>query len=54
MVYMLLDAIQDLELVIGEDSRWYRYVALYALSLTILIYYIVTLIISNILLMYRI
>ncbi|CAO3704092.1 unnamed protein product [Rhizopus stolonifer] len=25
MVYMLLDAIQDLELVIGEDSRWYRY-----------------------------
>ncbi|RCH80714.1 hypothetical protein CU097_004059, partial [Rhizopus azygosporus] len=24
MVYMLLDAIQDLELVIGEDSRWYR------------------------------
>ncbi|CAO3704091.1 unnamed protein product [Rhizopus stolonifer] len=25
MVYMLLDAIQDLELVIGEDSRWYRH-----------------------------
>lgn len=24
MVYMLLDAIQDLELVVGEDSRWYR------------------------------
>ncbi|KAG0741176.1 hypothetical protein G6F57_008182 [Rhizopus arrhizus] len=25
MVYMLLDAIQDLELVISEDSRWYRH-----------------------------
>ncbi|KAI8378530.1 hypothetical protein BD560DRAFT_389642 [Blakeslea trispora] len=25
MVYTLLDAIQDLELVIGEDSRWYRH-----------------------------
>ncbi|KAI7904899.1 uncharacterized protein BX663DRAFT_503958 [Cokeromyces recurvatus] len=25
MVYMLLDAIKDLELVVGEDSRWYRY-----------------------------
>ncbi|CAO0800325.1 unnamed protein product [Mucor circinelloides] len=25
MVYMLLDAIQDLELVVGEDSRWYRH-----------------------------
>ncbi|KAG1057661.1 hypothetical protein G6F43_000517 [Rhizopus delemar] len=25
MVYMLLDAIQDLELVINEDSRWYRH-----------------------------
>lgn len=24
MVYMILDAIQDLELVIKEDSRWYR------------------------------
>ncbi|CEP18015.1 hypothetical protein [Parasitella parasitica] len=28
MVYMLLDAIQDLELVVGEDSRWYRYAML--------------------------
>ncbi|KAG2211680.1 hypothetical protein INT47_008777 [Mucor saturninus] len=25
MVYMLLDALQDLELVVGEDSRWYRH-----------------------------
>lgn len=25
MVYMILDAIQDLELVVKEDSRWYRH-----------------------------
>ncbi|KAI8641186.1 hypothetical protein BD408DRAFT_418538 [Parasitella parasitica] len=25
MVYMLLDAIQDLEIVVREDSRWYRH-----------------------------
>lgn len=28
MIYFLLDAIKTLEKVIGEDSKWYRYVVL--------------------------